>query len=38
MAEKEPIAAVGSAPDDVDLPATAAWRHLDARVGFEVLF
>jgi uncharacterized protein len=22
----------------VDLPATAAWRHLDARVGFEVLF
>ena len=21
-----------------DLPATAAWRHLDARVGFEVLF
>jgi hypothetical protein len=22
----------------VDLPAMAAWRHLDARVGFEVLF
>src|SRR5512132_357818 len=22
----------------VDLPATAAWRHLDARDGFEVLF
>lgn len=22
----------------VDLPATAAWRHLDARIGFEVLF
>jgi hypothetical protein len=22
----------------VDLPAAAAWRHLDARVGFEVLF
>jgi hypothetical protein len=22
----------------VDLPATAAWRHVDARVGFEVLF
>jgi hypothetical protein len=22
----------------VDLPATAAWRQLDARVGFEVLF
>jgi hypothetical protein len=22
----------------IDLPATAAWRHLDARVGFEVLF
>jgi uncharacterized protein len=21
-----------------DLPATAAWRHLDARTGFEVLF
>jgi uncharacterized protein len=38
MAEKEPIAAVGSAPVDVHLPATAAWRHLDARVGFEVLF
>jgi hypothetical protein len=38
MAEKKPIAAVGSAADDVDLPATAAWRHLDARVGFEVLF
>jgi hypothetical protein len=33
MAEKRPIAA-----DDVDLPAAAAWRHLDARVGFEVLF
>jgi uncharacterized protein len=22
----------------IDLPATAAWRHLDARTGFEVLF
>jgi uncharacterized protein len=22
----------------VDLPASAAWRHLDARVGFEVVF
>jgi hypothetical protein len=22
----------------VDLPATAAWRHLDARAGYEVLF
>lgn len=22
----------------VDLPRTAAWRHLDARVGFEVVF
>jgi hypothetical protein len=22
----------------VELPATAAWRHIDARVGFEVLF
>jgi hypothetical protein len=21
-----------------DLPATAAWRHLDARIGFEVVF
>jgi uncharacterized protein len=38
MAENGPIAAVGSASDDVDLPATAAWRHRDARVGFEVLF
>jgi hypothetical protein len=25
-------------PERFDLPATAAWRHLDARVGFEVLF
>jgi hypothetical protein len=38
MTEKEPITAVGSVPGNVDLPATAAWRHLDARVGFEVLF
>jgi hypothetical protein len=22
----------------VDLPASAAWRHLDARIGFEVVF
>ena len=22
----------------IDLPPTAAWRHLDARIGFEVLF
>jgi hypothetical protein len=38
MAEKEPIAAIRSAPEHVDLPAAAAWRHLDARTGFEVLF
>jgi uncharacterized protein len=38
MAENRPVAAVGSTPDGVDLPATAAWRHLDARIGFEVLF
>jgi uncharacterized protein len=25
-------------PPTVDLPASAAWRHLDARVGFEVVF
>jgi hypothetical protein len=24
--------------DSVDLPATAAWRHVESRVGFEVLF
>jgi uncharacterized protein len=24
--------------DVVDLPATAAWRHVESRVGFEVLF
>jgi hypothetical protein len=38
MTEKEPKASIRSAPKRVDLPATAAWRHLDARVGFEVLF
>jgi uncharacterized protein len=25
-------------PEGVDLPAVAAWRHLGARAGFEVLF
>jgi hypothetical protein len=30
---------VGTCKKSVDaLPATAAWRHLDARVGFEVVF
>jgi uncharacterized protein len=38
MNGKEPKAPTASAPEPVDLPATAAWRHLDARVGFEVLF
>jgi hypothetical protein len=38
MTEKKPKAPVQSAPRRVDLPVTAAWRHLDARVGFEVLF
>src|SRR5262245_48741186 len=38
MTEKEPGAPIPSAAKGVDLPATAAWRHLDARVGFEVLF
>src|SRR5262245_46320547 len=38
MTENEPRAPIQSAPKRVDLPATAAWRHHDARVGFEVLF
>src|SRR5262245_50845680 len=38
MAEKETRARVRSAREQVDLPAMAAWRHLDARTGFEVLF
>jgi uncharacterized protein len=38
MTENEPRAPIQSAPRRVDLPASAAWRHLDARVGFEVLF
>ena len=38
MTENEPRAPIRSAPKRVDLPATAAWRHRDARVGFEVLF
>ena len=29
---------VRSPRERVDLPSTAAWRHLDARTGFEVLF
>jgi len=38
MTENEPRAPIQSAPKRVELSATAAWRHLDARVGFEVLF
>jgi uncharacterized protein len=38
MTETEPRAPIPSAPKRVDLPATAAWRHHDARIGFEVLF
>src|SRR5262249_34150119 len=38
MTENEPGAPIQSASKRVALPATAAWRHLDARVGFEVLF
>jgi uncharacterized protein len=38
MTENQPTAPIPSAPRRVDLPASAAWRHLDARVGFEVLF
>src|SRR4029450_7953368 len=38
MTETEPRAPIPSAPKRVDLPATAAWRHQDARIGFEVLF
>jgi hypothetical protein len=38
MTQKDPVASVRAAPVHVDLPATAAWRHLDARAGFEVLF
>jgi uncharacterized protein len=38
MTEMDRIASGRSAPEHVDLPATAAWRHLGARTGFEVLF
>jgi len=38
MTEREPRAPIRSAPKRIELPATAAWRHLDARAGFEVLF
>jgi hypothetical protein len=32
------IGSVPAAREHADLPATAAWRHLDARTGFEVVF
>src|SRR5262249_14814578 len=38
MTEKEPKTPIQSAPKRFELPATAAWRHPDARVGFEVVF
>jgi uncharacterized protein len=38
MSRDDPAALVPSAGADVNLPATAAWRHLGARAGFEVLF
>jgi uncharacterized protein len=36
--EKEPNPPVRPARERVALPSTAAWRHLDARTGFEVVF
>jgi uncharacterized protein len=38
VADREPNAAARSAHNRVELPVSAAWRHLDARTGFEVLF
>jgi hypothetical protein len=38
MTDTDPIDPAREAPEHADLPATAAWRHLDARNGFEVLF
>jgi uncharacterized protein len=38
IAEKKPKAEVRSAFEGDGLPAAAAWRHLDARAGFEVVF
>src|SRR4029450_5831781 len=38
MTETEPRAPIPSAHTRVAPPATAAWRHQDARIGFEVLF
>ena len=38
MPEKEPNPPVRPARERVALPSTAAWRHLDARTGFEVVF
>jgi uncharacterized protein len=37
MTEKDPRGSAGAVPKDVDLPAIAAWRHLDARAAFEVV-
>jgi hypothetical protein len=38
MTDKDPIGSFTAAREHADLPATAAWRHLDARAGFEVVF
>jgi uncharacterized protein len=38
VAEQEPNTRIRSARARVELPATAAWRHLEARTGLEVLF
>jgi hypothetical protein len=35
---EEPNPPVRPSREHVDLPSTAAWRHLDARTGFEVVF
>jgi uncharacterized protein len=38
LAEEKPRAEIRSAFKCDDLPAAAAWRHLDTRAGFEVVF
>jgi uncharacterized protein len=38
VTDKVPKAPVRSVRERVDLPLRAAWRHLGARTGFEVLF
>jgi hypothetical protein len=38
MTDEYPIGSAWSAFEYADLPTIAAWRHFDARSGFEVLF